>query len=68
MTVKQWQSMGVAPIEGEEFPASGTQASLIQTGKDGKFYMVYHNWHVLMKWNRSIFFATAAGYLSDRIR
>jgi len=68
MTVKQWQSMGVAPIEGEEFPAAGTQASLIQTGKDGSFYMVYHNWHVLMKWNRSIFFATAAGYLADRIR
>ena len=31
-------------------------------------YMVYGNYRALLEWNRSLYFATAVGILSDRLR
>ena len=37
-------------------------------GSGGPAYLVYDNYDVLLKWNRSNYFASAVGILSDRIR
>jgi membrane-bound lytic murein transglycosylase B len=33
----------------------------------GRMYLAYDNYKALMHWNRSYYFATSVGYLSDRI-
>jgi membrane-bound lytic murein transglycosylase B len=35
--------------------------------KEEGAYLVYHNLHVLLKWNFSRFFGTAVGLLADEI-
>jgi len=64
-TLGEWEALGVKPTEGEQFPPSITRASLIRAGE--KEYLVYDNWQTLMKWNPSVYFSTAVGYLADRI-
>ncbi|MGC9553318.1 lytic murein transglycosylase, partial [Vibrio metoecus] len=34
----------------------------------GRIYLVYNNYNVLMKWNRSYYFALAVSHLADRIK
>ena len=36
-------------------------------GEEGKKYLVYENFKVIMKWNRSLFFGISVGTLSDMI-
>ena len=64
-TLGEWKSLGVGPMDGEEFPPSIKRASLIRPGE--KVFLVYDNWQTLMKWNPSVYFSTAVGYLGDRI-
>ncbi|HJS31868.1 MAG TPA: lytic murein transglycosylase [Alphaproteobacteria bacterium] len=65
----EWRTLGVASIEGralgEEFRSAG---SLVQPGgADGPTYLVHANYRALLRWNRSLYFATAVGYLADQI-
>ncbi|MEP7702834.1 lytic murein transglycosylase [Paraglaciecola sp. 25GB23A] len=68
-TLLNWQALGVRRYDGEDLPALDLMASLIAPdGPDGRIYLVYENFNTLMKWNRSSYFGTAIGYLSDRIK
>ena len=68
LALAKWEKMGVTPLGGGSFSRLNGKVSLIQPGgPGGRVFAVYKNWHTLMKWNRSIFFATAVGYLADRI-
>jgi membrane-bound lytic murein transglycosylase B len=74
-SLKEWNKLGLRMTNGKPLPARGDiRASLIRaeagkTGEsgDGPPYLVYDNFRVLMTWNRSIFFALAAGTLADRL-
>jgi membrane-bound lytic murein transglycosylase B len=57
--------LDVSPVDGEQFPSLIKRASLIRPGE--KVFLVYDNWQTLMKWNPSVYFSTAVGYLADRI-
>jgi membrane-bound lytic murein transglycosylase B len=35
--------------------------------KDGRAYLAYPNYQVLMHWNRSYYFVSSVGYLADLI-
>ena len=49
-------------------PSLHTQIRLYQPdGPDGPAYALYPNFDVLMRWNRSGYFATAVGRLSDHL-
>jgi membrane-bound lytic murein transglycosylase B len=66
--ISQWQSLGVRRFDGGELPQRDLAASLILPGGgEGPAFLVYANYKVIMRWNRSIFFATAVGQLADRI-
>lgn len=66
--LSEWQALGVRRADGRDLPARDLPASLVQPGGDsGPVYAVYDNYRVLMRWNRSTYFATAVGVLSDRI-
>jgi membrane-bound lytic murein transglycosylase B len=64
-----WQSLGVRRTNGNGLPQVGIDASLLWTDdRNGPAYLVYHNFRVLMLWNRSTYFALTVGELSDLIR
>jgi len=65
--IPAWQALGVRKINGNDLPGVAIDASIVIPEGSPHGYMVYHNYHVLMKWNRSIYFATAVGLLSDEI-
>ncbi|MFQ5939309.1 MAG: lytic transglycosylase domain-containing protein [Alphaproteobacteria bacterium] len=66
--VGEWQALGVRGADGDALAPGDRPASVVlPDGPQGPAYVIYDNYRALMKWNRSIFFATAVGYLADRI-
>lgn len=67
--LKSWRNMGVTQPNGQPIPVvEGMKASLIAPdGRDGPTFLVYNNFRVIMKWNRSTYFATSVGLLADQI-
>jgi membrane-bound lytic murein transglycosylase B len=66
--LSEWQGLGVRRGDGGDLPARDLNASLIQPGgADGPSFLIYNNYRVLLRWNRSLYFATAVGFLADRI-
>jgi membrane-bound lytic murein transglycosylase B len=65
-----WHDKGIRMMNGQPVPFKGVhQAAVIQPGGAGTdAYMVYGNYQVILKWNRSNYFATSVGLLSDRIK
>ena len=64
-----WQDQGVRRFDGSDLPNVDIKASLIMPdGENGRIYLVYNNFHTLMKWNRSTYFGVSVGYLSERIK
>lgn len=67
-TVKEWAALGVKGADGKALPARDLSASIVLAeGSKGPAFLVYDNFRTIMKWNRSTFFALAAGHLADRI-
>ena len=65
----RWNARGVTRYNGKPLPEVDIQASLIMPdGPKGRVYLVYNNFHTLMKWNRSSYFGVSVGYLADRIK
>lgn len=66
--MSEWRALGVRPIDDSEFPEADISASLIlPDGRYGMAFLIYGNFRVILRWNRSIYFATAVGLLADRI-
>jgi membrane-bound lytic murein transglycosylase B len=60
--------MGVRAPNGGTLPAEDFMASIVAPdGAGGPAYIVYNNYQVIMKWNRSTYFATSVGLLADAI-
>lgn len=67
-TLAEWQNLGVRTIDGKDLPKRELTASLITPEENGKeVFLVYSNYKTVLKWNRSLYFATAVGLLSDKI-
>jgi len=67
-TVSDWASEGVTCADGTQLPKSDLDASVIlPAGAGGPAYLVYNNYRVIMRWNRSHYFAMAVGRLADQI-
>ena len=63
-----WQRLGVRRMDGRDLPARQLNASIVlPDGTDGNGFMVYHNFRVILDWNRSTYFALAVGVLADRV-
>jgi len=64
-----WHTAGVRRTDGSALPAVAIDASLLKMDDGrGPSYLVYDNFRVLMRWNRSTYFATSVGLLADAIR
>lgn len=67
-TLSEWQALGVRRADGSDLPKVDLKAAMmIPDGENGRIYLAYDNYKSLMHWNRSYYFVTTVGYLSDRI-
>jgi len=68
LSLAEWQRQGVRRSDLSDLPKAELEAYMIAPGGEkGRIYLVYSNFDVLMRWNRSHYFATGVGYLADRI-
>lgn len=68
LPVSEWYRLGVMAALGDALPSGEIEASLvIPSGHAGPAFLVYDNFDVIMRWNRSEYFALSVGHLADRI-
>ncbi len=54
--------------DGRDLPSGeGVASVILPGGEDGPALLVYDNFRTVLKWNKSLFFASAVGYLADGI-
>jgi len=64
----QWASLGVRRADGGPLPATdGPSALILPAGIGGPAFLVSGNYRVILKYNRSTFYALAVGHLADRL-
>jgi membrane-bound lytic murein transglycosylase B len=67
-TLAAWQALGVRRVDGGVLPAELESASLVlPSGATNQAYLVYANYQVLLKWNRSNYFALTVGQFADQL-
>jgi membrane-bound lytic murein transglycosylase B len=67
-SLTEWAKSGVRQADGSALPITDMNASLlVPAGHEGPAFLVYNNFNVIMRWNRSEFYALAVGHLADRI-
>jgi membrane-bound lytic murein transglycosylase B len=66
----EWQKLGVKKLDGGDLPKSILKASIILPEKNNMApaYLAYNNYRVILRWNRSDYFAIAVGTLADRLK
>lgn len=66
--LRAWSALGVRQINGRTLPRADMEGSIIlPQGREGPAFLVYHNFRVLLRWNRSVNYAISVGHLADRI-
>ncbi len=64
----EWSADGLRRTDGRPLPAADVDAMLlVPAGADGPAFLVYRNFEVIMRWNRSESYAISVGLLADRI-
>ncbi|MCG9760540.1 MULTISPECIES: lytic murein transglycosylase [Pseudoalteromonas] len=67
-SLQEWQALGLRRMDGTDLPQVNITAALVMPDDaNGRMYLAYDNYKALMNWNRSYYFASSVGYLSDRI-
>jgi len=67
-SLSEWREMGITDAFGNALPDVDMEgALLLPAGHQGPAFLVYDNFHVIMGWNRSEFYALSVGHLADRI-
>lgn len=68
LPLEQWREMGITDAFGKPLAREPINAALVvPAGHRGPAFLAYHNFRVIMGWNRSEFYAIAVGHLADRI-
>jgi len=66
--LKEWAGLGITDAYGGALPSLDIGAAvLVPAGHRGPAFIVYDNFDVIMRWNRSEYYAIAVGRLADRI-
>ena len=66
--LNQWDDLGVRRADGGALPTGvDIPASIVQPDRGGRYFLVYENFRVFLRWNRSVYFGLAVGLLADAI-
>jgi membrane-bound lytic murein transglycosylase B len=63
-SVAEWRVAGVSNLPAQYDELKG---DILFPGDGKRAFLVYDNYHTILDWNRSSYFATAVGQLADRI-
>ncbi|MBB1268007.1 lytic murein transglycosylase [Shewanella sp. SR44-3] len=64
----KWASLDIRQVNNTPLSVADMQAALyLPAGHTGPAFLGYHNFDVIMRWNRSEFYAISVGHLADRI-
>ncbi|BDU36504.1 lytic murein transglycosylase [Vibrio nigripulchritudo] len=69
-TLAEWRKLGLTRINGKPLPQPKEDIDawlIMPDDEDGRAYLIYNNYQVLMKWNRSYYFGIAVSHLADKI-
>lgn len=67
--LSEWAALGIKDMNGGALPNVDIDAWLIEPDdENGRAYLIYNNYQVLMKWNRSHYFALSVSILADAIK
>ncbi|MGQ3890757.1 lytic murein transglycosylase [Legionella sp. CNM-4043-24] len=64
--VSEWNAMGVRTESGQPLPFQNLQASIVQPN-GGPVFLAYPNYKMILRYNNSIYYAGAIGYMADKI-
>jgi len=64
--VHEWNAMGVRTLSGEPLPYQNLQASIVQP-YGGPVFLAFPNYKMILRYNNSIYYAGAIGYMADKI-
>lgn len=65
--IAEWAELGVKRADGSALPSTDMEGAIVlPQGYRGPVFLVYHNFDVILYWNRSINYAIAVGHLADR--
>lgn len=64
--VSEWNAMGVRTENGQPLPHQDLQASIVQPN-GGPVFLAFPNYKMILRYNNSIYYAGAIGYLADKI-
>ncbi len=68
LSQSEWAKLGVLTASGAPLPLNEQKAALlIPSGHQGPAFLVTRNFQVIMRWNRSEYYAISIGHLADRI-
>ncbi|OQW82630.1 MAG: lytic transglycosylase [Proteobacteria bacterium ST_bin16] len=68
LSFEEWTKLGVTTTSGAPLaPAAQKTALIIPSGYQGPAFLVTKNFYIIMRWNRSEFYALSVGHLADRI-
>lgn len=65
-TVDQWKALGVR-AGSRPLPADGYLKASVIRPYGGPTMMIFNNFNVIMKWNRSTYYAGTVGYMAEQI-
>lgn len=65
-----WQDAGIRRLDGSDLPTVDIPADLLlpDEGKPETAFLIYENFEVILRWNRSDNYAIAVGRLADALR
>lgn len=67
LPISDWNGVGVRTMEGTALPDYGDASVLCPSGAAGPAFLVNHNFHVILTYNRAEAYGIAVGHLSDRL-
>jgi membrane-bound lytic murein transglycosylase B len=65
-SVSEWNDLGVRTEDGKPLPYQELQASVIQP-LGGPTFLAFPNYRMILRYNNSIYYAGAIGYMADKI-
>lgn len=65
-SVSEWNALGVRTEDGQPLPHQSLQASIVEPN-GGPVFLAYPNYKMILRYNNSIYYAGAIGYLADQI-
>jgi membrane-bound lytic murein transglycosylase B len=64
--VSEWNALGVRTESGEPLPNQNLEASIVQPF-GGPTFLAFPNYKMILRYNNSIYYAGAIGYMADKI-